>query len=319
MAWMQKRDRNPWTSGSPVLRHVSMDSSAAPSCGRWGGSAARSSIASPRDACIECTAGVYAVGHPLLGPNGAFMAAVLGVPGGVLSHRSVAALWGIRRTSRAVVDVTTPRKAHPRPGIAVHRVRYLPAEDVTSTSGIPCTTVARTILDLAGTLDAKALERAIDQAEYLRIFDLRALEATMSRAGRRPGLSLLHALLTQPHFAQETTRSELENRFLELCARANLPTPRVNAWVALDGSDGAGHEVDFLWSDQRLIVETDGHRAHGTRLAFERDRRRDQDLLLAGWRVVRFTWRQVSGDPAGVAARVRTLLDVGPRRVSDRR
>ena len=98
----------------------------------------------------------------------------------------------------------------------------------------------------------------------------------------------------------DITRSELEERFLALVAASDLPRPLVNASVA-------GYEVDFFWAERRLVVETDGAAFHRTAGAFEEDRRRDATLQIAGYRVVRFTWRQVVNDPGGVAATLKEL------------
>ena len=233
------------------------------------------------------------------------MAAVLACGShAALSHRSAAALWGLRPTMRAAIDVTVPRRAgFSRPGVDVHRARRLDPADVTRVRGVPCTTVARTLLDLAEVLDGQALGRACEQAEVLRILDRRAVDRVLARADGRHGAPALRTVLAEVGCA--LTRSELEKRFLALCAAAGVPLPRVNAWLELDGG---GLEVDFLWDVQRLIVETDGHRTHGTRRAFERDRRRDQRLTLAGWRVVRVTWRQLTLDPDDVARTIGALL-----------
>jgi hypothetical protein len=102
------------------------------------------------------------------------------------------------------------------------------------------------------------------------------------------------------------TRNELEERFLDICRQANLPPDATNAWIPFP--DGAGAEADFVWRDRRLIIEVDGRDVHTTRRAFEHDRRRDQRLSMLGWRVVRFTWRQVLCEPAAVAATVAALL-----------
>jgi very-short-patch-repair endonuclease len=148
--------------------------------------------------------------------------------------------------------------------------------------GIPVTTPAQTLIDLSSVLPRPALERAIEAAEGLRLLD----------AARLP-----------PQFAEVELRlrSPLEARFLSLCKDSGLPQPRVNAVVE-------GLEVDFSWSDQRLIVETDSHRYHGTRAAFERDRERDAQLTAAGWRVVRITHRRLAHHPREVAALLERLL-----------
>ncbi|MGB7589584.1 MAG: type IV toxin-antitoxin system AbiEi family antitoxin domain-containing protein [Solirubrobacterales bacterium] len=251
--------------------------------------------------------GVYAVGHPLLSAEGRWMAAVLACgPGAVLSHRSAAALWGLRHTSRSLVDVTAPHRRGRAPeGIAAHRDGSLRAPDRTVVRGIPCTSLARTLLDLAGVVDVRELRSLITEAEVLHLFDLTALQEVMDRNRGRRGIARLRLVISEFDPRVELTRQELERRFLALCDRAGLPTPEINAPLELDG----GNLIpDFLWREAGLIVETDGRQFHDTASAFERDRLRDQRLTLAGWRVIRCTWRQVVGEPAELARTVRTLL-----------
>jgi hypothetical protein len=252
--------------------------------------------------------GVYAVGHVPLSATARWMAAVLACGrGAVLSHRSAAALWGLRPSSRSAIDVTAPGRAgRGLDGIEAHRAGSLRRAEIASVRGIPCTTVARTLLDLAEVVDRRALERAVNEAEVLRLFDLGALEDVLIRAVGRRGAPILRAVLAGYDAEYALTRNELERRFLALCDSAGVLRPSVNAWVALDGGS---IEVDFLWRNYKLIVETDGRQAHGTRRAFEHDRRRDQRLLCAGWRVVRFTWRQVTHEPRQVAHTLRVLLN----------
>jgi very-short-patch-repair endonuclease len=177
--------------------------------------------------------------------------------------------------------------------------------DVTSVNAIPCTTVARTLLDLADVVNRRTLERVCDQAEVMRIFDGRALEQVLARAAGRRGTPILRSILQEHEIGATVTESELEERFLALCAQARIARPRVNAWIALD--EGAV-KADFLWPEQRLVLETDGRRVHGSRRAFEQDRRRDQRLLLAGYRVVRLTWRQLVDNPDQIATLITALL-----------
>jgi very-short-patch-repair endonuclease len=247
--------------------------------------------------------GTYAVGHPLLTPHGRQLAAVLACgPDAVLSHRDAGALWELRPSTRNAVDVTAPgRTRRSRPGITVHRVRGLDPRDTTRRDGIPVTTVARTLLDLAEVLRPRELERAFEEAERLRLLDVNALEKLCRRSPGRHGLRPLTALLAEHRGPAPLTRSELESRFLDLCRDAGLPVPRVNVVIA-------GLEVDAVWPDQRLVVELDGHAFHQTRAAFERDRLRDTTLQLAGHRVVRVTWRRLTNDPEGLAAAIGSLL-----------
>jgi len=249
--------------------------------------------------------GVYAVGHPRLTHHGRWMAAVLTYgPEAVLSHRSAADLWGIRPSASARIEVSVPRPARARIGIDVHRSATLGATDLTSEDAIPCTSVARTLLDLAEVLDRRGVERAVEQAERLRLFDLRAVDEMIARANGHRGSGVLRSVLDELNDPGPTA-SEFEEGFLALCRRAALPQPRVNAWIVLDDR---AVKADFLWPAQRLAIETDGHDFHSGRAAFERDRARDQRLTVAGYRVVRFTWRQLVGEPERVAATVRTLL-----------
>lgn len=247
---------------------------------------------------------VYAVGHARLSREGRWMAAVLTAGrGAVLSHASAAAHWELRRGSSPVIDVTVPTRAgrRPRHGLRIHRSGRLRPEDVTTYDAIPVTSPARTLLDIAEQISRGSLERAVDRADALGIFDLvdvrDVLAAYPGRAGSGSLIAVLDLYREEPQF----TRSEFEELFLELCEAHAIPRPTVN------GSAG-GYEVDFLWRAQRLVVETDGRRDHATRAAFERDRAKDARLVVAGYHVVRFTYRQVTREPVAVAATVLALL-----------
>jgi Protein of unknown function (DUF559) len=230
------------------------------------------------------------------------MAAVLACgPGALLSHRSAAALWGLRSSAAPRIDVTAPaRRGRGRPGIVLHRVGSLHREDRASCEGLPVTAVARTLLDLAGQVSPDQLRRAFEQAERLQLLDLRAVRAICDRSPRRQGVRALGTLLTESR-EPPSVRSELKRRFVALCSAADLPAPALNTVVA-------GHEVDALWPRQRLVVELDGYRFHRGRAAFERDRVRDLDLSLAGYRVLRITSRRLDRERAAVAAAVRSQL-----------
>jgi predicted transcriptional regulator of viral defense system len=232
--------------------------------------------------------GVYAVGHRRLTAQGRWMAAVLACGNGaVLSHQTAAALWELRRVGSGAIHVTVPgdpgRKR--RAGIRLHRSTTLTPEDVTTVDGIPVTTVARTIIDLARTLAPDALEDAIDRADQRHLVDFADL--------RQANPASLQAVLRA--YAPAPTRSELERRFLRICADHAIPRPEVNQYVE-------GFLVDFVWRDRRLIVEVDGYAYHRSPQAFERDHERDAELAATGWRVLRFTWRQLEDRPRWVAA-----------------
>ena len=204
--------------------------------------------------------------------------------------------------------MTTPRKGKGIDGITIHRSRHLPREHITREDGIPVTTVARTLVDLASILTRRDLDRAIEQAERLRIFDLTALQRVIEASRGRAGLSALIDAVQEAK-APEPTREELERLFIAVCRDHGIPPPAINIWTE-------GFEVDAAWPEAKVIVELDGWEYHHTRAAFERDRRRDAKLELAGYRVRRVSWRWLQEDPNEVATVVKALLQAGLERHS---
>lgn len=254
--------------------------------------------------------GVYSlVPADLLSRNGHFLAAVFACgPTAVLSHRSAAALLELRHTARVKIDVTvTTTGTRTHAGVDVHRSRTLTPADVTSVAGIPVTTVARTLLDLAEVIPPRGVERAFDQAEASGRLDAGAIQDQLARNRGRRRAHVLKAILERAHPGHTLTASGLEETFLALMRRSGLPEPECNALIVLpDG--GEPIHGDFVWREQRLIVETDGRRHHFTTGSFEGDRERDQRCVLARWRVVRITWRQVTREPTRIADLIRQLL-----------
>jgi very-short-patch-repair endonuclease len=234
------------------------------------------------------------------------MAAVLACgQGAVLSHLAAAELWKLRQRRRdaASIDTTVPSAGgrRQRRGLAVHRMTRLLPEEATVHYRIPVTTPARTILDLATVLTPRHLERAMDEAERLKLCTEDDLaEIARAHAGRA-GTGILTRLLTEHAIGTTATRNDFEEAFLNLCRSRRLPQPEVNVPL-LD------YVVDFLWRRARLVAEADGRATHGTRRAFQEDRDRDGRLAVAGYRVVRFTWWDITRRPAVVADRVRRLL-----------
>jgi hypothetical protein len=238
--------------------------------------------------------GVYAVGHLNMTRNGHFMAAVLACGDkAALSHFSAAVLWGML-SGDGKIHVTAPGH-RVRTGLVVHRSQ-LPAEEITTRAGIPVTSPARTLIDLADVAPRRTLERALDEAEFLRL-DYTGLAP---RHGRR-GSGVLSSVLAVHTPGSTRTRSHLEEMFLALCDAHDLPRPEVNVHIE-------GYECDFVWREQRLIVETDGAAAHGTTRAAMRDLERDLELTAAGWRVIRVSYERLSNDPASVAKEVLEAL-----------
>lgn len=199
----------------------------------------------------------------------------------VASHRTAAWLWGLLTDNRPVVDVTVPTHRRGRDRIRIHQAR-LQDPDRAVVDGIPVTSVARTLLDIAAGGD---VERPIAEAERRSLFDLQAIEDVTERAHGHRGIGRLRAAIAS-HRSSPLARSELEHRFRQLIERSDLPLPSFNVTVH-------GYEVDALWQPQRVVVELDGYEFHCTRAAFERDRKRDAELTALGYRVLRFTWLQV--------------------------
>jgi very-short-patch-repair endonuclease len=244
---------------------------------------------------------VYLVGRQTLEPLGAETAAVLFYRGhAVLSHATATALWGMTEPDAAVTVTLVAHDAHRRSEITIHRAQTLHPADLRRHVGLPVTAPARSIIDYAARASAAELEQAMAQARVQRLLRPGELEAALGRAPHRKGTAAVRALLAterDPAF----TRRELERRFLGLVRSAQLPAPHVNARLH-------GFEVDFLWPEQRLVVETDGSQFHSHPRAFENDRRRDQILVAHGYRVIRVTWRQLCEEPLAVVARLTMAL-----------
>jgi very-short-patch-repair endonuclease len=217
-------------------------------------------------------------------------------PGAVLSHRSAGLLWGIVKW-RGPIDVTATGN-HTRRNVTVHRSRTLDPDDVTVHYGIPVTTPARTLLDLADVLDDTSLTRAVNEARLQRLVTLADLATLITRSPGRATSRL------KPHLdhATQPTRSQFEDAFLAFAERHNLPRPEVNQQIA-------GYEVDMLWRDQHVVVELDGWAYHDTRISFERDREKDAALLAAGFPVIRVTWERLIREPGREAARLRPMIE----------
>ncbi len=248
--------------------------------------------------------GVYlALPFPL--PRTRAMAAVLASgPGAVLSHLSAAALWGLRpspgKEDAEPSDVLVPGSGRRRPGIRVHRVARLPARERTVLDGVPITTPARTLVDVAALLGARELEAAVARAERDGLVTREELAALVDRGRRRAGSVALRAVL-DAQGGPALTRSAAEERLLALVRQAGLPAPEANVSIGR-------YEVDFLWRPAGLAVEVDGFRYHASRAAFEGDRRKDAQLLAAGIAVLRLSWRQITAEPLATVARLAQAL-----------
>lgn len=252
--------------------------------------------------------GVYVVGRPGLSRRGLWMAAVLSCgPTAMLSHKSAGALWGICREGKDSIDVTVRVPAHRRqPGICVHRRPSLPANDLSVCNGIPVTGLVRTLLDLAMQLPVAHLERAVNEADRLRLIDPETLRRELEGYRGRSGVRRLREILDRSTF--RLTDSELERRFLRLVRAVGLTMPLTRQHLN-------GFRVDFYWPELGLVVETDGLIYHRTPVQQGRDRLRDQAHTAAGLTALRFTHEQVRFEPEYVKS---TVLAVARRLERDR-
>ncbi len=245
--------------------------------------------------------GVYAFGYGKLTRRGHWMAAVLACGElALLSHRSAAALWGLMRSHRGPIDVSSA-SGRGRPGILVHE-GGIHQDDRANVAGIPVTTVARTLFDLAELVDEHQLEKAFEEADRLRLLEMAALESVCARGHGRKALKPIRSLIEAARMP-EPSRTWLEDRALDFCRAYDLPPPATNVEVL-------GHEVDAYWPRQRLVVESDSWAFHRHRAAFERDRARDAALQAEGYRVIRLTHRRLEREPQTVAEELRRLLAI---------
>jgi very-short-patch-repair endonuclease len=244
--------------------------------------------------------GVYVVGRPEVSERGRWMAAVLACgPSALLSHHSAAVLWGIVERRQWAVHVSVPERQRRRQAsVIVHRRSNLRRVDATRRDGIPVTSLACTVVDVAVSLRGGALEAVVNAADRDGLADPDQLRAQVALMPPRPGLSAIKRLLDRHTFT--LTDSELERRFLPLVRRAGLPRPVTRETVN-------GFRVDFQWPALRLVVETDGLRYHRTPAQQARDRRRDQVHAAAGWTPLRFTHAQVCFEPAYVVATLKAV------------
>lgn len=255
-------------------------------------------------------AGVYLLG-PVERPRSREMAATLAAgPGSVVSHRSAASLWGLlhpdsRPASPPLpveISVQLPARGPRREGVLVHRVRSLPDDERRECEGIPITSPARTLLDLAAILGQRELETAVARADREGLADASDVERLLARHPGATGSALLREVMGREEGAA-LTRSEAEMRFLQLVRRARLPAPRVNRKFG-------PFELDFYWPAAKLAVEIDGFEYHSSRASFVGDRRRDAWLVSRGIRVLRLAWAQVTREEVATAVQLGRALQL---------
>jgi very-short-patch-repair endonuclease len=246
--------------------------------------------------------GVYAVGQTRLTWEGQCLAAMLAAAPAVASHTSAGWLWGLLRTRPGTIHLTAPSKRGAKRRRFVVHSAVLSEADIGECGGIPVTAVPRTLLDLAAMLSPAHLERVIERAEEFGLFDLGPVEDMLVRAGGHPGQRRLQDALGIYQSEPAFTRSRLERRFLELVREVSLPQPAMNFNVD-------AYELDAYWGPERFAVELDVYETHGSRAAFERDRVRQDELLLLGVEMIRVTGPRLKREPKKVIERVAAHLE----------
>ncbi|MGB7859852.1 MAG: type IV toxin-antitoxin system AbiEi family antitoxin domain-containing protein [Acidimicrobiia bacterium] len=235
--------------------------------------------------------------------------------GAVASHQSAARIHRLDRARELAPTVSVPiRRTKDFPGVAIHQLTDLTDEHIVLVRGLPVTGPERTIVDLAAVLSDGHLERIVDTSVAARRVNLAELNKLFMELGRqgKPGTRRLRRILETRASGYVAPESELERRLVKLIEESGLPKPDFQfkpEWLAPTNG-----RVDLAYPESMLIVEADGRRWHALLNSFESDRLRDNAAQLAGWRILRFTWKAVVDDPLGVAAAVRQALKISESR-----
>jgi very-short-patch-repair endonuclease len=244
--------------------------------------------------------GVYAVGHLQNNPiNRAHAALLAGGPRCGLAGAAAMVLWGQWKRWPDPLEIVIAENRRPS-GLIVHHSKTLLKRDIAIVDGLRVTSPARTALDMAPRLSESQLTRTVNDLRLTNVLTMRALDDVVARNPRYAGAPLLRPLIETAQ--REPTRSELEDAFLALVRRYDLPVPEINVHVA-------GYRVDALFPDHSLVVELDGWGSHKSRYAFNRDRRQDADILAAtGMPTVRLPYDDTLNHHAETAERLKRLL-----------
>ena len=248
--------------------------------------------------------GVYAVGYPSLTREGRWMAAVLAAgPASLLSHRDGLALYEVADFRLPEVEVTLPDLgSRRRRGIRIHRTRYLDPADRQNVNGIPVTSLARTLADVAGSISPRHLRDAYLEGGRRNLLDLGALQRVVEQGRGKRGIHHLRRLVAADNVQLLRTKSPLEVRFFDFCRKHGFPEPISNAVIH-------GCEVDAHWPGTRLVVELDSWEFHRGRGAFERDRAKIGDLMLHGFDALPITHEGLTKDEQKIVAIIRKALE----------
>lgn len=249
---------------------------------------------------------LYGDQHSLVGR----LAAATAFLPAVVSHESAAELHGLARVPHGRAVVTVPHRCTRRfPGVYVHQSTDLTEDFVVAVSGLPTTSISRTIVDLAAVLHPQRLRRVVDECLVTKVVGLETLVETLATLSRRgkPGVQRLREILESIGPGMEAAESVLEAELVRLLVGSGLPEPMQQ--LPLPWREGRPGRIDLAYPEAHLLIEADSRRWHSMAEAFEVDRRRDNLAMLAGWRVLRFTWRDVVKRPDYVVRLVAELLD----------
>jgi very-short-patch-repair endonuclease len=247
--------------------------------------------------------GVYAVGHTALPLYAREQAALLACGGrSVICDRSALWLWAMQKSRPPDVHILAiGHHCRSRPGIRLHLTPAIDDRDTRTRHGLPVTSPSRALIEFAATAPAIELDAAVAEGRAHRLVKTGELETAVARAGRMLGAARMRAFLTEEN-GPGITRSEAERRFRRYLGEAQLPQPQTNVPIG-------GHNADFLWETEKVILEVDSWQFHGHRSAFESDRRKDMALRDAGYVVIRVTWNQFTKELMFVIAHVARALD----------
>ena len=243
--------------------------------------------------------GVYAVGHPVLAPGAELLAAVLACgPRAVLSHRSAAELWGmLEPREHMAIQVTAPGHGLDGPqGIYLHKTKVLSSYDCSVVDGIPLTSAARTVFDVA----SQATRSEVAAAYEVGLIDHRFTRDDMIKMairlkGRR-GIAKVRALIDRDAPPTVTVR-EAHRMLLELIRDSSMPHPKTEVPIGR-------YRADICWPETKLVVEMDSSRWHNSPGKIEHDKRRDAELAALGYLTLRVTWHQLTKEPVAAIARI---------------
>jgi hypothetical protein len=225
-------------------------------------------------------------------------------PGAVASHATAAHIWGLTGRPRTI-EVTSSMKGRPNREHVIHRSTDLEEPDVTERAGIPTTSVARTLVDIGVPWGETLASRALDEAQRRNLTDLRAVTGVLHRVARkgRRGVGVMRVILEDRLGWAGITQSQLEDEFLRILRAAGVDLPVSQVSIVRRGGRTVAR-VDFVYLDVRLFIELDGERYHTDRGTFRSDRRRQNELIQEGFRVLRFTAWDVFAAPDYVIAQV---------------